>query len=52
MYSVYEVFSDGKQYWMYSHNDRFECIVWACNHSTTASSKVRSELKVVEEVEG
>ena len=49
MYSVYEFFPDGKSYWLYSNQDKFECECWAHNHGTVASNRGKSVLRVVKE---
>ena len=48
MYSVYEVFPDGKKFFMFSDYDDFTCEVWVRNHSlcTTALRNGWSKLMI------
>lgn len=54
MFVVYEVFnSDGKRFPMFYHKDRFDCEVWAANHSLDMISVQAGRAKlVIEESEG
>lgn len=51
MYKVYEVFSDGKRYLLFEHEDAFEVEVWEYNHleCTQALRTGKSHLEIVAE---
>lgn len=51
MFIVYEVFPDGKRFFMYRDDDHFNCEVWVSQHDdcTTALLNRWSKLVIVEE---
>ena len=46
MYSVYEVFPDGRAYWLSSDEDKFECECWARNHETSATYRGLAKMEI------
>ncbi len=48
MYTVYEVFEDGKRFALFTHDDHFTCEVWMRNHEfcTTALRNGWSKLVI------
>lgn len=51
MYKVYEVFEDGKRFYLFGSYDYFTCEVWVRNHEfcTTALQRGYSSLVIEEE---
>ena len=52
MFTVYEVFEDGKRFPLFECEDRFTCEVWMANHNdcTRALSQRWSWLEMVENI--
>ena len=50
MYEVWEVFEDGKQFFLYNNADRFACEVWAVNNVefTSALKSGKSKIEIRE----